>query len=379
MKIERSFVTINLDYLKHNYKQILSKMDCNEKMACVVKANAYGHGDVVIAKELESFGVDFFCVASLSEALRLRSVLKKSTSILILGFTPYDDLDVVLENDIIQTITSVEVLENLYKHSDKLIKVHLALDTGMSRVGLQIDDKLDSYIEFALKHYQVDGIFTHMSTADCMSPNLMEFCEMQKKKYQEVYFKYKDVVPNFHYKNSASIIRGFENYGNLVRPGIILYGMDPSDEVSKLLDLKQLIEWKAVIASVRTIQKGDAIGYGASFVADKEMKIATIATGYADGYNRLLSNKGGVLINGKYAPLVGRVCMDQFMVDVTEISDVHVNMLATLIGKDNDLCITVDDVANLYGTVNYDVVCGLTDRVKKFYIKNNEVLKGENV
>ena len=374
MKIERSFVTINLDNLKHNYHQILSKMSANERMACVVKANAYGHGDTVIAKELESYGVDFFCVASLSEALRLRSVLNKNTSILVLGFTPYDDLDVVIQNDIIQTITSVEVLENLYKYSDKLIKVHLALDTGMSRVGLQINNQLDSYIDFALKHYQVDGLFTHMSTADCMSPNLKEFSEMQKKRFQEVYLKYKDVIPNCHYKNSAAIIRSFENYGNLVRPGIILYGMDPSDEVSNYLDLKQLIEWKAVIASVRTIQKGDAIGYGASFVASKEMKIATIATGYADGYSRLLSNKGGVLINGKYAPLVGRVCMDQFMVDVTEIDDVHPNMLATLIGKDHDLEISVDDVANLYGTVNYDVVCAITNRVERFYIKDRKLV-----
>lgn len=369
MKVERSFVTVNLSNLKYNYEQIKSKMYPNEKMACVVKANAYGHGDKEISKELENFGVDFFCVASLSEALNLRSVLKKETNILILGFTPYDYIDEVVENGIIQTITSVEVLENLYKYSDKLIKVHLALDTGMSRIGLQINDDLDKYINFALDHYDVDGIFTHMSTADCMSNELKEFSELQKSRYKEVYLKYKNKIKNFHYKNSASIIRGFENYGNIVRPGIIIYGMNPSDEVADFIDLKPLIEWKSVISSVRTIQKGDAIGYGNTFVASQEMKIATISSGYADGYNRSLSNKGGVLINGKFAPIVGRVCMDQFMVDVTNIEDVHSNMLATLIGKDGDLQITADDIANLYGTVNYDVVCALTNRVKRIYIK----------
>lgn len=368
MNIERSFITINFDNLKYNYNQILSKLYPNEKMACVVKANAYGHGDKELSKKLEEFGVDFFCVASLSEALNLRSVLKNETSILVLGFTPYEHINEVVDNNIIQTITSVEVLENLYKYSQKKIKVHLALDTGMSRIGLQINQQLDKYIEFALKHYDVNGVFTHLSTADCMSEQLKAFSESQKNKFKEVYFKYKDIIPNFHYKNSASIIRSFENFGNLVRPGIILYGLNPSDEVNNFIDLKQLIEWKSVISSVRTIQAGDAIGYGNSFVALKEMKIATISTGYADGYSRFLSNKSKVIINGKFAPIVGRVCMDQFMVDVTEIDNVHSNMLATLIGKDGGLEITVDDIANLYGTVNYDVVCAITNRVKRVYI-----------
>lgn len=368
-KVERSVITINLNNLKHNYYQIANKLSKNEKMACVVKANAYGHGDSVIAKELEELGVDFFCVASLSEAIHLRKVLKKETSILILGFTPYDDLEKVVNNDIIQTITSVNVLKELYKKSSKRLKVHLALDTGMSRIGLQIDKHLDENIMFALDHYQVDGLFTHMCTADCMSEELQRLSELQKRRFQEVYFKYKDRIPNFHYKNSASIVRGFEDFGNLVRPGIILYGMDPSDEVSKYLDLKPLIEWKSVVASVREIEPGDVVGYGATFVAKDKMKIATIATGYADGYSRFLSNKGGVLINGKYAPLVGRVCMDQFMVDVTKIDDVYENCEVTLIGKDGDLEITVDKVASLYDTVNYDVVCGITDRVKRIYIK----------
>lgn len=368
MKIERSVVTINYNNLRHNYNQILSKLNANEKMACVVKANAYGHGDKEISKKLEEFGVDFFCVASLSEALNLRSVLKKETSVLIFGFTPYDYIDEVIDNNIIQTITSVEVLENLYKYSSKKIKVHLAIDTGMSRIGLQVNDQLDGYIDFALKHYDVNGVFTHLSTADCLSEKLKEFSELQKERFKNVYLKYKDIIPNFHYKNSASIVRGFENYGNIVRPGIILYGLDPSDEVSGYLDLKQLIEWKSAISSVRIIKKGDAIGYGNSFVAPKEMKIATISTGYADGYSIFLSNKGRVIINGKFAPIVGRVCMDQFMVDVTDIEDVHSNMMATLIGKEKDCEITVDDIANLYKTINYDVVCAITNRVKKIYI-----------
>lgn len=366
--IERSVITINLQNLRDNYYKIKSILKSNEKMACVVKANAYGHGDIVIALELEKLGVDFFCVASLSEAIRLRKVLKKETSILVLGFTPYGEVKTAIEYDIIQTITSSDVLKELYKFSNKKLKVHLAIDTGMSRIGLQLNDSLDNNIAFALEHYNVDGIFTHLCTADCIDEKLQELCSLQQKRFADVYYKYKDIIKNFHYKNSAAILRGFESMGNLVRPGIILYGMDPSDEVINNLGLKPLIEWKSVVASVREINPGDSIGYGASFTAKEKMRIATIATGYADGYSRFLSNKGNVIINGQFAPVVGRVCMDQFMVDCTHIDNVYPNMPVTLIGKEKDLEITADNVASLYNTVNYDVVCGVTERVTKKYI-----------
>ena len=369
MKTERSFITINLQSLRYNVEQITKKLLKGEKMACVVKANAYGHGDEKIALELEKMGIDYFCVATLDEGIRLRRVLMPTASILILGYTPYDYIEEVVENDLIQTVTSVRYLQNMHKYSKNKVKVHLALDTGMSRIGLQTDEYLDINIEYALQYYHVDGVFTHLSNADYLSEHMTEFSNNQKKQYEAVYQKYKNRIPHFHYKNSASIIREFQNIGNLVRPGIILYGLSPSEEVKSFIDLKPLIEWRSVISSVRRIKSGSAVSYGNTYYAKENSKIATVSTGYADGYNRLLSNVGYVLINGKKAPIVGRICMDQFMVDVTEIEDVTSGMLATLIGKDQDEEITIDDVAKICGTINYEIVCSISDRVKRFYIE----------
>lgn len=369
MKTERSFITINLKNLEFNFKNIQEKLYYNEKMACVVKANAYGHGDMIIAKELEGLGTDFFCVATIDEAIRLRKVLKPTTSILILGYTPYDRIDDLIKFDLIQTITSARYLHNAYKYTDKKLKVHVALDTGMSRIGLQFDEYMEKNFEFAFENYIVDGVFTHMSNADYLSHHMTEFTNNQKKKYESIYNKYKNIIPHFHYKNSASIIRRFDNLGNLVRPGIILYGLSPSSEVSSFVELKPLIEWKSVISSVREIEKGSAISYGNTFYANEDMVIATISTGYADGYSRLLSNKGYVLINGKKAPIVGRICMDQFMVDVTNIRNVESGMLATLIGKDGREEITIDEIAKICETINYEIVCSISNRVTRVYIE----------
>lgn len=368
MKIERSFITISLDNLRYNYEQIKKCLYDNETMACVVKANAYGHGDEVIALELEKLGVNFFCVATLDEGIRLRSVLNKDSSILILGYTPTDYIDDVIKYDLIQTITSRGYMEELYKHSDRKVKVHLAIDTGMSRIGLQMNENLDRNIKYAFEHYEVLGAFTHISSADSLVTELSEYSILQIDRFNYVCRKYSDLFKHLHYKNSASIIRKFIPYGNLVRPGIILYGMSPSNEISDLINLKQLIEWKSVISSVRDIPQGTPIGYGNTFKSSKNMKVATVSTGYADGYNRLLSNKGYVLINGKKANVVGRICMDQFMVDVTDIENVHSGMLATLIGKDGEEEITIDELASLCDTINYEVTCSITNRVKKFYI-----------
>lgn len=367
-KIERSYITINLSNLKYNYNNIKEKMYPNEKMACVVKANAYGHGDLVIASELEKLGVDFFCVATLEEGINLRKVLNVNTKILILGYTPCDHVDKLIKYDLIQTITSRGYMEEMYKHTSEKVKVHLAIDTGMSRIGLQINENLERNIEFALKHYNVDGAFTHISSADSLVTELCDYSQFQMLRFNGVYEKFNSCIENFHYKNSASIIRQFKEIGNYVRPGIILYGLAPSNEISDYIDLKQLIEWKSVISSVRDIPEGTPIGYGNTYKSSKQMKVATISTGYADGYNRLLSNKGYVLINGKKARVVGRICMDQFMVDVTDIEDVHSGMMATLIGQDMNEYISIDELAKLCDTINYEIVCSITSRVKRYYI-----------
>lgn len=368
MIIERSFITINKNNLIQNFINIKSKLLPGEKPACVIKANAYGHGDIELALLYQELGVDFFCVACLDEAIKIRKVLKPNTSILILGYTPYEFTDKLIEYNLIQTITSKDYLNNLYKYSNNKIKVHIAIDTGMSRIGLQNNDEIDKVINFALDKYNVDGIYTHMSVADSLNDIHNTHTKNQKEIIKSLYNKYKNIIPHFHYKNSASIIRQLESIGNMVRPGIILYGLNPSDDVKEYIDLKPVIEWKSIISSIRTIKPGETVGYGNTYKADKKTKIATISTGYADGYNRLLSNKGSVIINGKLAPIVGRVCMDQFMVDITNIDNVEINTLATLIGKENDVEITVDDLAKLCATINYEIVCDISNRVKKFYI-----------
>lgn len=367
MKIERSYLNIDLNNLKYNISKIKEKLYPNEKMSCVVKANAYGHGDKKISLELEKMGIDFFCVATLEEGIRLRKVLNKETSILILGFTAFRNIKEVVKYDLIQTITSKIYLKEMYKHCQDKIKVHLAIDTGMSRIGLQMNNELDEDIKFALDHYDVNGVFTHVSSADSLVPELCEYSQKQIERFETVYEKYKDLIPYFHYKNSASIIKKFKPNGNLVRPGVIMYGLAPSMEVKDYIELKQLIEWKSVISSVRTIEGGTPIGYGNTFKSSSTMKVATISTGYADGYNRLLSNKGYVLIKGKRAKVVGRICMDQFMVDVTDIEDIRCGMMATLIGKDGDEEITIDELAEMCGTINYDIVCNISLRVKRYY------------
>ena len=179
MKTERSYITINLNNLKYNLDNIRSKLYPNEKMACVVKANAYGHGDKKIAKELENLGIDFFCVATLDEAIRLRNVLKPTTSILILGYTPYDYVEEVVKYNLIQTITSVRYMKNAYKYANNKIKVHIALDTGMSRIGLQMNENLDRNIKYAFEHYEVLGAFTHISSADSLVTELSEYSILQ--------------------------------------------------------------------------------------------------------------------------------------------------------------------------------------------------------
>lgn len=331
----------------------------------VVKADAYGHGDQVVAKYLSDRGIRHFAVSNIDEAIHIRTAGVEG-QILILGYTPIDRAGELIEYDIIQTLLSEEYAKKLAA-TGFLVKCQFAIDTGMRRIGLNADDP--EYCEKVIREYssrlKLNGLFTHLCVAD--TPEQNEFTEKQIRLFEVVAARVSDLNLSCHCMNSAGGLWHSSNSSCFVRLGIILYGLKP-DYMNTLPEgIKPALSWKSVVSMVKSVQPGDTIGYGRSFIVDHPMTIATIPTGYADGYPRLLSNKGYVLINGKKALIVGRVCMDQMMVDVTDIPDVKFESEVVLIGESGDEVITADDIANMIGTIGYEIVYGISKRVDRVY------------
>ncbi len=356
---------IHTGAIKHNFQEIKKQIPYGTQIMPVIKADAYGHGALTFANILKD-DADCFAVATVDEAVELRTN-GIETPILVLGHTFRQEMEEAVRYDIILTVTSYDDavwLSEIAQALDKPATVHIKVDTGMSRIGFKPTEESRKIIRKidSLKNITVDGVFTHFATADEADKN---FTKIQAERFFE-FTKDLSAEYIFHAGNSAAIMQHKSASFDMMRPGIILYGLHPSDEVDKsVLDLKPVMELISHIAFVKTIQKGDAVSYGRTFVADKEMKIATIPVGYADGYPRLLSNKGRIIINGKYAPIVGRICMDQFMVDVTDIDNVNTGDKVILIGGDGNISVTADEIADLAGTINYEVVCGISKRVPR--------------
>ncbi len=356
---------IHKDAIKHNFKEIKKQIPCGTAVMPVIKADAYGHGALTFANILKE-DVSHFAVATVDEALELRKG-GIDTPILVLGHTFLEEMPDAVTNDITLTITSLSDAVNLSQVAQKLGKeaeVHIKVDTGMSRIGfLPNEESKKTVKEIALlKNIKVKGVFTHFATADEAD---LSFTKVQAERFFE-FANDLNAEYMLHAGNSAAIMQYKSASFDMMRPGIILYGLYPSDEVDRaLLDLKPVMELISHVAYVKTIKKGDSVSYGRTFIAEKEMKIATIPVGYADGYPRLLSNKGRVIINGKYAPIVGRICMDQFMVDVTDIDNINVGDEVILIGTQGDKTVGADEIANLTGTINYEVVCNISKRVPR--------------
>lgn len=361
--MRRCWVEINYDSLRSNMNLILSKLDKTEKIMAVVKADAYGCGSRCISKFLqENFEVKNWVVASLEEAVSLRKAGIKG-EILVLGYTFPENANVLAEYNISQSVFCKEYAIALSERLAKIgqsISIHLAIDTGMNRVGFLPSDDFMKYAK--LPGFILNGIFTHLCCADSLSDEDVTFTSDQIEKFRNASL----TVKNAHCKNSAAILRKIGNGFPLVRPGIILYGLQPSKEVM-CQDLKPIMSFKATISMVKTIKKGETIGYGRTFCADGERTIATVSVGYADGYSRRLSNKGKVLIKGKIARVVGNVCMDHIMVDVTGI-DVKAGDIVTLFGCDGQNVMSADDVADVIGTIGYEVMCNVSKRVPRLYI-----------
>ncbi|MCM8710176.1 alanine racemase [Clostridium sp. SYSU_GA19001] len=373
---------VDLDRLAHNMREI-RRIARSREIIAVIKADGYGHGALDIAPTLLENGATRLAVAVLNEAVELKrgGIM---APVMVLGFTPPSLIDMLLRYDIEQTVYSFELakeISDLARKKHKTAKIHIALDTGMGRIGFLPDEKSleEVYKISKLPNIIIEGLYSHFSTADEKDKS---YAEIQLNKYNDFYDKLVKLGVNIkirHIANSAAIIDMPETHFEAVRPGIIQYGYYPSQEVFKdKIDLKPVMSLKTNIVHIKNLPAGEYISYGRKFQTSRESIIATLPVGYADGYTRLLFEKAKVIVKGSFVPVVGRICMDQCMVDITDIKDVKLGDEVILMGEQGDLKFTAEDIGNLLGTINYEVTCMISKRVPRVYIKNGEVVKIRN-
>ncbi len=377
----RTQARIDLDAVEYNCSNVRAKLPDDCKLLGVIKADAYGHGAVELAHLLDE-KCDFFGVACIEEAVELKKAGVKAP-VLILGYVDSNVYDLVVKYDVRIPIFSMEsavALSNEAVRQGKTVPFHFCIDTGMSRIGFQVNEQsADMCKEITLlPNIEAEGLFSHFATAD--EADLTK-AKAQREKYKAFVKMLEDRgvnIPVKHLNNSAGIMN-FDEYFDMCRMGIILYGLYPSEEVDKsLLDIKPVMSWLTHITHIKTLEPGREISYGGTYKTTEPRVIATIPVGYADGYPRCLSNKGRVIINGQYANIVGRVCMDQFMVDVTDVKGVNLNSTVTLVGRDGDACLSMEEVSNSAHSFNYELPCRVARRVPRVYYKNGEIVKVVN-
>lgn len=384
--IKRAWAEIHLDSLKENcenYKKLIAEKSPETQLLCVVKADCYGHGSPVCTKYLQrDLGAKWFAVSNLNEAIELRNNGIEG-NILILGYTPPEYADLISEYRIIQAITGYDYAVELSNSAKAPVLCHIKLDTGMTRIGLRFEKESDYINEIrkiiALDNLEVEGIFTHLCVADSYKEEDKEFTSNQIRLFNNIYNSLKAEgieLKEHHYLNSAGGV--FHNYGDstLARLGIIMYGLKPDASLKMPFELKPAMELKAVVSQVKEVEEGVSVSYGRTYFTKGVTKIATVAIGYADGVPRSLSNKGELLVNGKRAKIIGKVCMDQLMLDVTGI-DVKAGDVAVVIGKSGDQTITADDIAGICGTIGYEIVCDITKRVPRRYFIGDKLAYSE--
>ena len=377
----RTQARIDLDAVEYNCSNVRAKLPDDCKLLGVIKADAYGHGAVELAHLLDE-KCDFFGVACIEEAVELKKAGVKAP-VLILGYVDSNVYDLVVKYDVRIPIFSMEsavALSNEAVRQGKTVPFHFCIDTGMSRIGFQVNEQsADMCKEITLlPNIEAEGLFSHFATAD--EADLTK-AKAQREKYKAFVKMLEDrgvTIPVKHLNNSAGIMN-FDEYFDMCRMGIILYGLYPSEEVDKsLLDIKPVMSWLTHITHIKTLEPGREISYGGTYKTTEPRVIATIPVGYADGYPRCLSNKGRVIINGQYANIVGRVCMDQFMVDVTDVKEVDLSSTVTLVGSDGDACLSMEEVSNSAHSFNYELPCRVARRVPRVYYKNGEIVKVVN-
>ncbi|HOS69549.1 MAG TPA: alanine racemase [Bacillota bacterium] len=378
-KIRAAWVEVDLDALAHNMREIRRLAKKDALVTAVIKADGYGHGATKIAQTLLENGADRFAVAVLDEGIELREA-GFEVPILILGFTDKERAEEIVSYDLEQAVYSWELAEAISKEAvkqNKTAKIHIKVDTGMGRIGLRPDKDSVQLIKkiSKLPNIAIEGIFTHFAVADTLDKT---YTEGQYERFTWICgeLERENVKINVkHCGNSAAIIDLPNMHLNMVRAGIILYGLKPSDEVMlDKIELKQVMSLKVRITHVKEIEAGQSVSYGRRFIAEKKSKIASLPVGYADGYTRMLSGKAEALVKGRRVPVVGRICMDQCMIDVTGIEDVKVGDEVVLFGKQGEGFIHIDELAEKLDTINYEIVCMISRRVPRVYVRNGKIV-----
>lgn len=378
----RGYVTVNLDAIVSNMRHMKANLAEQTKVMGVIKTDGYGHGAVPIARQLENLDFVFgYAVATPEEAgLLRRAGIKKP--ILILGYTfPYC-YEKLVEEQIRPAVFRYDALSALGETAariGKTLPVHIKVDTGMNRIGIRPDETGLAFVQKALETpgITVEGIFTHFARADetdktAAKQQLVKFQNFCKEIQEKLGVR----IPIQHCSNSAGIVEMRDANMDMVRAGITLYGLWPSDEVRQdIVELTPALSWYTHISYIKEVEPGNAVSYGGTYTVEKPMRIATIPVGYGDGYPRGLSNKGYVLINGKRASILGRVCMDQFMVDVTQIPEAKEGALVTLIGRDGEEQITMEELGDLSGRFNYELACDIGKRIPRVYLEKGKIVE----
>ncbi|WHH61247.1 alanine racemase [Petroclostridium sp. X23] len=387
-RMNRTWVEINLDNIVHNYREFVQILSVHQpqkkvKIMGVVKANAYGHGAVTVSRTLLDAGADYLAVASLDEATELRKAGIQAP-LLLLNHIGIDQCDSAVQYGLTQTVydqRQADAVSEAAIHSKKRAKVHVKIDTGMTRVGLKWDEAVNEILKYArMPGIELEGIFTHFASADELDST---YTKMQFERYLWLIEKLKMKgleIPLKHVCNSAAAIRYPQMHLDMIRSGIALYGCYPSDEVERSsISLKPVMAFKTKVIRINEVDAGASVSYGRIFTSKTRTRIATVPAGYADGYNRLLTGKAKVLINGQIARVIGKICMDQCMIDITGISgNVEVGDDVVLFGKQKDMEILSDDLASLIGTINYEIISSVARRVPRYYIRDGKIVSSEN-
>ena len=383
-KRKRFWAEIDMNAAEQNFNIIKKKLSGGTRICCVVKANAYGHGAVYLSRLYESLGADFFAVSNIEEAMQLRNNGIK-TPILVLGYTPVSCASILAQNNISQTVFSYDYarqLNDTARAEGVNVKIHIKLDSGMGRIGfdcIRADGEVKNTLldVCRMENLVNEGIFTHFAIADGGQEG-REYTKAQYERFINAVDFLEDNGITFEIKHCANSATAFaypEYHLDMVRVGVVLYGLAPSSKVCGCEELEPVMSLKSVVSMIKDIEKGDFVSYGCTFCADRKMKIATAPIGYADGYWRSNSERGTqMLIRGNRVNIVGRVCMDQLMLDVSEVKGAKEGDYITVIGKDGAEQISADELAANNGTINYEIMCAIGERVPRFYVKDGEVV-----
>ena len=378
----RTWAQIDMDIVAQNFSIV--RKSTKAKVCCVIKADAYGHGAIYMAKKYEDLGADFFAVSNIEEALQLRYA-GITLPVLILGYTPAVEAETLSRHNISQCVYSTDYASQLSGAAQEAgvqVKIHIKVDTGMSRLGFYYQDinrdeatVEEIYSVCTLPNLIHEGIFTHFAVSD-EGKNGDSFTMRQYGCFKEMIESLLRMDVDFEYRhcaNSAAIEDFPLSHLDMVRAGIILYGLEPSDEVRNRIGLAPALQLKSVVSHVKTIPAGATVSYGRKFTSEKEMYIATIPIGYADGYARAFGDgRADILVHGKRCPIVGRICMDQLMVDLGDITDAKIGDEAVIIGKQGDEEITANELAKLNSTINYEIICDIGARVPRIYFEGGK-------